>query len=92
MLHGLPEPLSDRRDGMRPLPRRNGLRGSIRSRPDQQLGQAIDLLHHAVDLAVSWPPIGMSANVRVRRWRVGRRDSSSLPAISLVIMRRDRLE
>ena len=59
---------------------------------DQDLCQPIDFLHHAVDLAVFRPLIGMSANVLVRRWRVGRSDCSNLPAISLVIMRRDRLE
>lgn len=59
---------------------------------DQDLGEPVDLLHHTVDLSVLLPPIGMSASVRVRRWRVGRRDSRSLSAISRVMRRRDFLE
>jgi hypothetical protein len=60
--------------------------------PDQDLGKSIDLLHHTIDRRYSGPPIGISASVRVRRWRIGRRYSRSLPAISRVMRRRDFLE
>jgi hypothetical protein len=59
----------------------------------QDLGQTIDLLRHTVDLSVlRAADRDVSASDRVRRCQVGRRDSSSLSAISRVIIRRDRLE
>lgn len=60
--------------------------------PNQDPGEAIKLRHQAIDLKLFEATDRVSARVYVRRWRVGRRASSSLSAISRVMRRWDFLE